>query len=168
MSAVATRQKRDIEPLLFQCWVIVTDGGPPLEQQWFNVSCLLGRIWLYSSIIYNSMVRRRNSRQLGFVDQIVASELKDPIWHSSEWQIGSFSSEATKCNPYQTRGISPTPKWRLLLPIVSAGQLNITSTSFVLCILWWKTSRFSGDVDTSVIYLSFSVFTRKYSIRIYW
>ena len=25
----------------------------------------------------------------------VASELKDPIWHSSEWQIGSFSSEAT-------------------------------------------------------------------------
>ena len=26
---------------------------------------------------------------------IVASELKDPIWHSSEWQIGSFSSEPT-------------------------------------------------------------------------
>ena len=26
---------------------------------------------------------------------IVASELKDPIWHPSEWQIGSFSSEAT-------------------------------------------------------------------------
>ena len=25
---------------------------------------------------------------------IVASELKDPIWHSSEWQMGSFSSEA--------------------------------------------------------------------------
>ena len=29
--------------------------------------------------------------------QIVASELNDPIWHSSEWQIGSFSSEATRC-----------------------------------------------------------------------
>ena len=28
---------------------------------------------------------------------IVASELKDPIWHSLEWQIGSFSSEATIC-----------------------------------------------------------------------
>ena len=27
--------------------------------------------------------------------QFVASELKDPIWHSLEWQIGSFSSEAT-------------------------------------------------------------------------
>ena len=26
---------------------------------------------------------------------IVASELKDPIWHSLECQIGSFSSEAT-------------------------------------------------------------------------
>ena len=26
---------------------------------------------------------------------IVASELRDPIWHSSEWQIGSFSSEVT-------------------------------------------------------------------------
>ena len=25
----------------------------------------------------------------------VATELKDPIWHSLEWQIGSFSSEAT-------------------------------------------------------------------------
>ena len=25
--------------------------------------------------------------------QFVASELKDPIWHSLEWQIGSFSSE---------------------------------------------------------------------------
>ena len=29
------------------------------------------------------------------VEHIVASELKDPIWHSSEWHIGSFSSEAT-------------------------------------------------------------------------
>ena len=31
----------------------------------------------------------------GFQEENVASELKDPIWHSSEWQIGSFSSEAT-------------------------------------------------------------------------
>ena len=30
-------------------------------------------------------------------DDLVASELKDPIWHSLEWQIGSFSSEATIC-----------------------------------------------------------------------
>ena len=31
------------------------------------------------------------------LEYIVASELKDPIWHSLEWQIGSFSSEATIC-----------------------------------------------------------------------
>ena len=36
--------------------------------------------WLYMPIYY--------------ID-IVASELNDLIWHSSEWQIGSFSSEAT-------------------------------------------------------------------------
>ena len=30
--------------------------------------------------------------------QIVASELNDPICHSDECQIGSFSSEATKCD----------------------------------------------------------------------
>ena len=29
--------------------------------------------------------------------EVVASELKDPICHSDECQIGSFSSEATKC-----------------------------------------------------------------------
>ena len=29
------------------------------------------------------------------VNYFVASEVKDPIWHSSEWQIGSSSSEAT-------------------------------------------------------------------------
>ena len=36
-------------------------------------------------------------RQVSYQLQIVALELKDPIWHSLEWQIGSFSSEATKC-----------------------------------------------------------------------
>ena len=32
-----------------------------------------------------------------FKMNFVASELKDPIWHSLEWQIWSFSSEATIC-----------------------------------------------------------------------
>ena len=31
-------------------------------------------------------------------EHVVASELKDPICHSNECQIGSFSSEATMCN----------------------------------------------------------------------
>ena len=37
-----TQQTRDIEPLLVQCWASVVDGGPALNQQWLNVSCLLG------------------------------------------------------------------------------------------------------------------------------
>ena len=37
-----------------------------------------------------------NSAEAWFpIEYIVASELNDPIWHSLEWQIGSFSSEAT-------------------------------------------------------------------------
>ena len=38
--------------------------------------------------------------------QIVASELKDPICHSDECQIGSFSSEATKCSQKKTEHIA--------------------------------------------------------------
>ena len=28
--------------MLFQCWSSVADGGPKLNQHWFNVLCLLG------------------------------------------------------------------------------------------------------------------------------
>ena len=38
-----------------------------------------------------------------FKGNLVASELKDPIWHSLEWQIESFSSEATICPGEQMR-----------------------------------------------------------------
>ena len=37
------------------------------------------------------------AQQTRGVEQVVASELKDPICHSDECQIGSFSSVATKC-----------------------------------------------------------------------
>ena len=37
-----TQQTRDIEAMLGQCWADVVDGGPTLNQHWFNVSCLLG------------------------------------------------------------------------------------------------------------------------------
>ena len=40
--AVVSQQTGDIEPLFDQCWASVVDGGPTLNQQWFNVSCLLG------------------------------------------------------------------------------------------------------------------------------
>ena len=39
---MGSRQTRDIEPLLDQCWASVVDGGPTLNQQWLNVSCLVG------------------------------------------------------------------------------------------------------------------------------
>ena len=45
----------------------------------------------------------RSQKQTSY---IVASELKDPIWHSLEWQIGSFSSEATIYAPSKL-----TPLW---------------------------------------------------------
>ena len=38
-----TQQTRDIESLLVQCWASVVDGGPTLNQQWLNVSCVLGK-----------------------------------------------------------------------------------------------------------------------------
>ena len=37
-----TKQIRDTDPLLDQCWASVVDGGPTLDQQWVSVSCLLG------------------------------------------------------------------------------------------------------------------------------
>ena len=38
----ASQQTRDIVPMLVQCWSTVYDAGPTLNQQWDNVSCLLG------------------------------------------------------------------------------------------------------------------------------
>ena len=42
----------------------------------------------------------QKKRSFKDIKKFVASELKDPIWHSSEWQIGSFSSEATNCSSH--------------------------------------------------------------------
>ena len=62
---------------------------------WFQIEESLWSPWFIQT--YFSVIRvswRSPSNTL----YIVASELKDPIWHSSEWQIGSFSSEATIWN----------------------------------------------------------------------
>ena len=37
------QKRRDIEPMLFECWASVEDGGPAFNQHWFNVSFLFGR-----------------------------------------------------------------------------------------------------------------------------
>ena len=46
----------------------------------------------YENILYSVYAMRYQHDQY-----IVASELNDPICHSNECQIGSFSSEATIC-----------------------------------------------------------------------
>ena len=47
-----SRKTRDIEPLLVQCWASVVDGEPTLNQQWLNVSCLLGCFVLIDVRLY--------------------------------------------------------------------------------------------------------------------
>ena len=42
---------------------------------------------------------------------VVASELNDPICHSDECQIGSFSFEATMCGRYQVLSASPPERY---------------------------------------------------------
>ena len=42
LEGVPAQQTRDIDLFLFHCWSTVYDTGPPLNQKWFNVSCLLG------------------------------------------------------------------------------------------------------------------------------
>ena len=39
---LTSQQKRDIDPLLGQCWNSVCDAGPTLNQHRVNVSCLQG------------------------------------------------------------------------------------------------------------------------------
>ena len=53
-SHIASQLTRDIEPILAQCWVDVVDGGPTLNQHWFNVSCLLG-LW-YQDCFYKTFI----------------------------------------------------------------------------------------------------------------
>ena len=48
---VTGQQTRDIEPLLVHCWASVVNGGPTLNQQWPNVSCLLGGLLAFLAIL---------------------------------------------------------------------------------------------------------------------
>ena len=53
-------------------------------------------LFRYSAITSNLVHYKTNSQSTGTrFKQFVASELNDPICHSDECQIGSFSSEAT-------------------------------------------------------------------------
>ena len=86
---------------------------------------------------------------------IVASELKDSIWHSLEWQIGSFSSEATIWSCHLIAVPKVALNTRLFRPscICSSGGLALYSRlclrcsatcSLVTCLMW--SSCLSNDV----------------------
>ena len=59
-----------------------------------RITCLVLSIWYVKIIIWRCSLYTYNIK---LCEHSVASELKDPIWHSLEWQIGFFSSEATIC-----------------------------------------------------------------------
>ena len=42
MNSTGFATRRDVDPMLVQCWPDVVDGGATLNQHWVNVSCLLG------------------------------------------------------------------------------------------------------------------------------
>ena len=50
------------------------------------------KYWIYIRSPITLYYKTNNSKV-----EFVASELKNSIWHSLEWQIGSFSCEATNC-----------------------------------------------------------------------
>ena len=73
-------------------------------------------------------------------NNIVASELNDLIWHSSEWQIGSFSSEATIC--LSPRALAFTVYSFLYYTCTRLVSLvNIAIFSWMLCASFRSTIR---------------------------
>ena len=71
-------------------------------------------------------------------DDIVASELKDPIWHSLEWQIGSFSFEATICVIFNILNkINSNLKWHYINPF-SARIVSIRQHLTYLDVRVWR------------------------------
>ena len=40
----SSQQTRGAELVLIKCWATVGDDGPTLNQHWFSVSCLAGRV----------------------------------------------------------------------------------------------------------------------------
>ena len=42
--------------MLIQCWATVNDAGPTVNQHWFNVSCLLGHLYVNVSCLLSSHI----------------------------------------------------------------------------------------------------------------
>ena len=52
MTRRPSQQTRDVQPMLFECWANVVDGGPTFKQHWLNVSCLLR----YNYTVYTAII----------------------------------------------------------------------------------------------------------------
>ena len=52
MTKRLSQQTRDVQPMLFECWANVVDGGPTFKQHWLNVSCLLR----YNYTVYTAII----------------------------------------------------------------------------------------------------------------
>ena len=89
---------------------IAADMGPALYQS------------IYTPFPYHDQSYLNNCH-------IVATELKDPIWHSLEWQIGSFSSEAT---------ISYVKLLSLHTKCILVNNIRLRLPDFMIW-CWWET-----------------------------
>ena len=91
---------------------------------------------------------------IAYVDQphIVASELKDPICHSDECQIGSFSSEATIYRPIMYMINLWLNQW---LFDVGAGA------SLAQCLVFAGAGTHPTKIPKNKIIITFIIFIRK-------
>ena len=80
--------------------------------------------------LYQPQLVLQGAKQTREVDpkHIVASELKDPICHSDECQIGSFSSEATICIRYRWVGEMGSSQYKSPHH-VRAFRLDVTTSA---------------------------------------
>ena len=86
--------------------------------------------WVYQSVWINHCLTYCLSVLL------VASELKDPICHSDECQIGSFSSEATYC-PLQSHPANRS--WLTPTTLICVDRSWLTPTTLICVNRSWLT-----------------------------
>ena len=125
---MGAQQTRYIDPMLFQCWSSVADGGPTLKQHWVNVSCW----WDDNAICGDARSQKAvaahfSSKQLlplDFAVQYVA------CWNDTWWEIPLIS---TGC---QWRIKVDENNSYLLAPAVTVGEtegaMDSTSVFFGL------------------------------------
>ena len=73
-------QTQDVDLMLIWCWANVVDGGATSNQHWFNVSCLLGRVYLpvqRQQLLTNFCLLSLHSRPIAWISIRPASWTMD-------------------------------------------------------------------------------------------